>query len=143
MIFTLVTFFHSQDGVYTGVEIEPCFPAVKNEICNMTCRVPDFTCTIFGCSPNMIKEVGDTVILQILSLSYTNDACELTCTYGATSSLDITLTIYSKYVVYIIRICGIKKIILEYGFCHMSLSISSTKRPPTFRLSHVFLSQCC
>lgn len=124
----------------------------------MTCRVPDFTeiiefqcngssrgtCTIFACSPNMIKEGGDTVILQILSLSYTNDACEWTCTYGATSSPATKLIIYSKYGNYIIRICGIKKIEkVEYGFCHMSLSILSTKRPPTFRLSNVFLSQCC
>lgn len=121
----------------------------------MTCIVPDFTevvefqcngssrgaCTIFGCSPNIIKEGGDTVILQIPSLSYTNDACEWTCTYGATSSLATKLIIYSKYGNYIIKICGIKKKDkkkVEYGFCHMSLL--STKRPTTFRLSNVFLS---
>lgn len=89
----------------------------------MTCIVPDFTevvefqcngssrgaCTIFGCSPNIIKEGGDTVILQIPSLSYTNDACEWTCTYGATSSPATKLIIYSKYGNYIIKICGIKK----------------------------------
>lgn len=123
----------------------------------MTCRVPDFTeiiefqcngssrgtCTIFACSPNMIKEGGGTVILQILSLSYTNDACEWTCTYGATSSPATKLIIYSKYGNYIIRICGIKKIEeVEYGFCHMSLSILSIFSP-TFRLPNVFLSQCC
>lgn len=92
--------FQTQDGVCTGVEIEPCFPAVKNEPCNMTCRVPDFTetiefqcnvssrgaCTIFGCSQNMIEEGGNTVILQIPFMSYSNDACEWTCTYGTTSS---------------------------------------------------------
>lgn len=104
----------------------------------MTCKVPDFTeiiefqcsgsCrgayTIFGCSPNMIKEGGDTVILQIPSLSYTNDACEWTCTYGATSSPATKLIIYNKYGVYIIRICGVKKNKkVEYDFCHMSLSI--------------------
>lgn len=73
----------------------------------MTCRVPDFTevvefhcngssrgaCTIFGCSQKIVKEGGDTVILQIPSMSYTNYACEWTWTYGATSSLAITLTI--------------------------------------------------
>lgn len=89
----------------------------------MTCIVPDFTevvefqcngssrgaCTIFGCSPNIIKEGGNTVILQIPSLSYTNDACEWTCTYGATSSPATKLIIYSKYGNYIVRICGIKK----------------------------------
>lgn len=89
----------------------------------MTCIVPDFTevvefqcngssrgaCTIFGCSPNIIKEGGDTVILQIPSLSYTNDACEWTCTYGATSSPATKLIIYSKYGNNIIKICGIKK----------------------------------
>lgn len=77
----------------------------------MTCRVPNFTetiefqcngssrgaCTIFGCSQNMIEEGGNTVILQIPFMSYSNDACEWTCTYGATSSSATKLIIYSKY----------------------------------------------
>lgn len=102
----------------------------------MTCRVPDFTevvqfhcngssrgaCTIFGCSPNMIEEGGNTVILQIPSMSYSNDACEWTCTYGATSSPATKLIIYSKYWNYIIRICGIKKKIKKLNMvsvtCH-------------------------
>lgn len=111
MIWQLLTFVFPTFlyGVCTGVEIEPCFHAVKNEPCNMTCRVPDFTevvqfhcngssrgaCTIFGCSPNMIEEGGNTVILQIPSMSYSNDACEWTCTYGATSSPATKLIIYS------------------------------------------------
>lgn len=100
----------------------------------MTCIVPDFTevvefqcngssrgaCTIFGCSPNIIKEGGNTVILQIPSLSYTNDACEWTCTYGATSSPATKLIIYSKYGNYIIKICGIKKKLKKSGIWFLS-----------------------
>lgn len=99
------------DGVCTGVEFEPCFPAVKGQACNMTCRIPDFTqgiefkcngssrgiCSIFVC-PNMIKEGTDTLLLQIPSISYTTDNCEWNCAYGGTTSSNSNLVIFSKYI---------------------------------------------
>lgn len=77
----------------------------------MTCRVQDFlqpiqiicnstargSCNLFGCDLNVMKE-GDAVIYQISSLSYANDICEWSCTYGGTSSLASGIAIYSKYI---------------------------------------------
>lgn len=95
-----------------SVEIMRCNHPVKDEPCNMTCKVPNLSgaidincngtsrgsCITAGCGPNMYREGGDTVHLQIPSLSYTNDNCRWTCTYGATSSLPLTYIIYSKYI---------------------------------------------
>lgn len=97
-------------GVATRVEFEPCVHAVKNEPCEMTCRIPDFTqliefqcngssrglCSVFFCSPNMIRNGSNAVHFQIPSMSYTADNCEWSCTHGTTTSSLISFTIYSK-----------------------------------------------
>lgn len=76
------------------MEFEPCVHAVKNEPCEMTCRIPDFTqliefqcngssrglCSVFFCSPNMIRNGSNAVHFQIPSMSYTADNCEWSCT---------------------------------------------------------------
>lgn len=76
----------------------------------MTCRIPDFTqlieiqcngssrglCSVFFCSPNMIRNGSNAVHFQIPSMSYTTDNCEWSCTHGTTTSSLISFTIYSK-----------------------------------------------
>lgn len=76
----------------------------------MTCRIPDFTqliefqcngssrglCSVFFCSPNMIRNGSNAVHFQIPSMSYTADNCEWSCTHGTTTSSLISFTIYSK-----------------------------------------------
>nr|XP_034299603.1 uncharacterized protein LOC105321961 isoform X3 [Crassostrea gigas] len=83
-------------GSTIGVEIKLCSPAIKNEPCNMTCHVQDFSqpidincngtsrgsCSNIFCPPNMIKEGGNTIHLEIASLSYAMDNCNWTCTFG-------------------------------------------------------------
>lgn len=97
------------DGFVYAVDFEPCFPAVKNEPCNMTCRIPDFAqvieftcgatvrgrCTILSCN-NMVKEGGNTLYLPISSVAY-SDNCEWGCTYGTTPASSATVTVFSKY----------------------------------------------
>lgn len=98
------------DGFVYAVDFEPCFPAVKNEPCNMTCRIPDFSqvieftcgasvrsrCSVLSCS-NMIKEGGNTLYLPINQLTY-SDNCEWGCTYGTNRAPSATVTVFSKYV---------------------------------------------
>lgn len=98
-------------GVGTDIELEPCFPAIKNEPCIITCRIPNFTvhmefkcngssrgyCTVFGCSRDIFKEEENTFRLQIHFLSYTKDSCEWTCTYGSSSSASVYLPIFSGF----------------------------------------------
>lgn len=93
----------------SGVTFAPCSEVKKNVPCNMTCQVPDLTkiinincngssrgsCTALGCSINTYQEGGNTVYLNIPSLSYSNDNCEWSCTYGATSSSSSTVTVFS------------------------------------------------
>lgn len=93
------------------MELEPCFPAIKNEPCIITCRIPNFTeivefkcngssrgeCTTFGCSPNVFQEEENTFRLQIPVLSYTKDSCEWTCTHGSSSSPSVYFIIFGKY----------------------------------------------
>lgn len=76
----------------------------------MTCRIPDFTqllefqcnessrglCSVFLCSPNMIRSGSNAVHFQIPSMSYTTDNCEWSCKHGTTTSSLISFTIYSK-----------------------------------------------
>lgn len=100
------------DGFSSAVEFEPCFHAVKDEPCNMTCIVPDFSqdmqiscngttrgsCTVFACN-SFIKEGVDKLVFPILSLSYTSDNCDWMCTYGTSSSIPKPVKIVSKYII--------------------------------------------
>lgn len=102
------------DGFCSSVEFEPCLHSLKNEPCIMTCKVPDFnqvieffcggslqgSCSIFLCDPNMIQEGGNTIYLNISSLSYASQTCEWTCKYGGSSSAGYNVTVYSKYIFY-------------------------------------------
>lgn len=101
-----------QDKITSGLEFEPCFPAVKNKACNMTCRVKDFTeivdvncngtsrgsCSDLFCPSYMMKEGTDAILLTLSSLSYASDNCEWSCTYGPNSSLSSNITVYSKFI---------------------------------------------
>lgn len=103
------------------IEIELCLPAVNNQPCNITCRIPDFTeiidfqcngssrgmCHIIFCSPNIIKKKNNTFHLQIPSLSYSNDGCEWNCKYGRNVSPSAKLTIFSK--LFLLVIVNFKK----------------------------------
>lgn len=114
----LTFFFHFQDGSAFGLEIIPCFPAVKNGPCNMTCKVPDnsqqveincngtsrASCSIVYCHPDMIKEGTDTIRFKISSLSYTRDNCEWTCSDGIVPSPGINVTIYSEYLFHLVKL---------------------------------------
>lgn len=99
-------------GFTTSVEFEPCFPAVKDQPCNMTCRVQnlletvDFYCNgtsrgacvpgVF-CNPNIEIEGVNTLYFKIPSLSYASDNCDWTCLYGAVSSSVSNPTIFSGF----------------------------------------------
>lgn len=111
-----ISFVYFQDGFTISVEFQPCFPAVKNQPCNMTCRVQDllqavnFYCngtsrgaclTGVFCNPSIETEGGNTLHFQIPSLSYASDNCDWTCTYGAATSSVSNPTIFSKLIVLI------------------------------------------
>lgn len=108
-----VLIFHSYFyGFTTSVEFEPCFPAIKNQPCNMTCKVPNLSQTVefycnttsrgacvpgIFCNPSIETEGGNTLYFKIPSLSYASDNCDWTCLDGTVTSSVSNPTIFSGF----------------------------------------------
>lgn len=98
-------------GVGTDIEIEPCFPAIKNEPCVITCRTSNFTDFMeFKCNGYSIgacigsvyctyfsSQEGNTFRLLIPSISFTEHSCGWTCTNGSIFSASVYLIIFSGF----------------------------------------------